>query len=183
MSRQKGFVMRFWNTRFGRTSTCNRLTFLLIAAVVNPVCIKEEDVTGTHECDFCHVRGVHFPCPERYRKVLVPVRIVLGNFQSERKELHHASLIDLHEPFVFCRRYQRWWVAEIYKTERSTGTYLTVEHGGDFARIVIFIPSQGVPRGDGLCEPKINLLEEIGCCFSVPIQFGKHECMKSVVYG
>ena len=28
---------------------------LLIAAIVNPVCIQEEDVSGTHERDFCHV--------------------------------------------------------------------------------------------------------------------------------
>ena len=128
---------------------------LLIAAIVDPVCIQEEDVAGTHERDFRQVRGFHFPCPERHRKILVPIRIVLGNW---------------------------WWVAEIYKTERSTGTYLTVEHGRDLARIVILIPSQRVPRRHRLCQPKINLLENVRCCCSVPVQFGKHEGMESVVY-
>ena len=30
-------------------------TVLLVAAIVDPVCIKEENVSGTHERDFCHV--------------------------------------------------------------------------------------------------------------------------------
>ena len=60
---------------------------------------------------------VHLPFPERHRKIFVPVRMVFGNFQSERKELHHAVLIDLHESSVFRREDQRRWVTEIYKTE------------------------------------------------------------------
>src|ERR1022692_1471462 len=116
-------------------------------------------------------------------KILIPVRMVLGNFQPERKEPYHAILVDLHEPSVFCGEYQRWRVAEIYKAEMAVGAYLAVQHRRDFARIVLRIPSQSVPRGHGVPQPEIDLLEELWRCFSVPIEFRKHECMKGVVAG
>src|ERR1022692_1918637 len=79
-------------------------------------------------------------------KILIPVRMVLGNFQPERKEPYHAILVDLHEPSVFCGEYQRWRVAEIYKAEMAVGAYLAVQHRRDFARIVLRIPSIGDAR-------------------------------------
>src|ERR1700675_1442091 len=78
---------------------------LLIAAIVDPVCIKEENVSWTHERDFCHVRRVHFARSRRHGKIPVPVWIVLRNRQPQREEPHHASLADLHELFVFRGKY------------------------------------------------------------------------------
>src|ERR1035441_7897741 len=83
---------------------------LFVAAVVNSVCMKEKDVSWAHQCDFRQVRGVHLPFPELHGKILIPVRMVLGNFQPERKEPYHAILVDLHDPSVFCGEYQRWRV-------------------------------------------------------------------------
>src|SRR4029077_3746595 len=44
-------------------------------------------------------------------------------------------------------------------------------------------PSQGVPRRDRLRQSDIDVLEEIWGCFSVSVEFSKHECMKGIVYG
>ena len=84
---------------------------------------------------------------------------------------------------VFGGKYQRRRMAEIYEAKLPSGTYFTVQHGRDFTRTVILIPSQGVARGDRLRQPEIDVFEEIRRCFSVPIEFGKHERVKSVVYG
>ena len=69
----------------------------------------------------------------------VPVGMVLRNRQPKREEPDHARVADLHEPFVFRGIYERGRVAEIYETELSTRTYLPVEHGRYFPRIVILI--------------------------------------------
>jgi hypothetical protein len=73
-------------------------------------------------------------------------------------------------------------MAEIYEAKMPAGANFTVKHGRDFTRIVILTPTQSVPCSDGLRQPEIDVLEETWGCFSVPIEFGKHECMKRIVY-
>jgi len=113
----------------------------------------------------------------------MPVGMVFGNFQSEREELHHPGVIDLHEPVKFRGEYQRRRVAEIYKTKMSGGAYFAVEHGRDLTRIVIFVSSQRVSGRDRLRQPEIDLLEETGRRFTAMVEFRKHEGMKRVVDG
>src|SRR5436190_21524670 len=142
--------------------------------------MKENDVSRAHQCDLRHVRGLHpFP-PKPHGKIPIPVRMILGNFQPERQELHHAILVDLHESSVLCGKYQRGWVAKIYKAEMSIGMYFAVQHRRNFARIVIRLPSQGVSCRDRQGQPEIDLLEKPWHGLSAPIKLRKHKRMKRV---
>ena len=51
------------------------------------------------------------------------------------------------------------------KAKIPAGTDFAIEHGGDFARVVIGIASQSVPRSNRLRQPEIDLLEEPGVVF------------------
>jgi len=73
--------------------------------------------------------------------------MILGDFQPQWCKLHHQVVVDLHEFPVLRGKYQRRWMTEIDKAEMSVRTQLTVNHRGDFARIVIRIPSKSVPCG------------------------------------
>src|SRR5262249_30817445 len=117
----------------------NLKSVLLITAVVNPICVQEENISGTHERDVFQVRCVHLVRSQRHGNIFVPVGMVLGNHQTECGELRHASPADFHELLAFCGKYEWRRVTETYKAEVSTGMYLTVEHGRDFARIVILV--------------------------------------------
>src|SRR5439155_2536319 len=142
--------------------------------------MKEKDVSRAHQCDLGHVRGFHpFP-PALHGKIPISVRMVLRNFQAERKELHHTILVDLHEPSVLCGKYQRRGVAKIYKAEMSIRMDFTVQHSRDFARILIRIPSQGISCRDRQGQPEIDLLEKPWRCLSASIKLRKHKAMKRV---
>jgi len=52
--------------------------------------------------------------------------MVFWNFQPQGKELHHPILVNLHEFFVLCRKYQRRRMTEIYKAEMSSGPYFAI---------------------------------------------------------
>ena len=58
------------------------------------------------------------------------------------------AFVDLHESVEFRREHQWWRMAEIHKPKVPARTDFAVQHGRDFARIVILIPSQSVACGD-----------------------------------
>ena len=119
----------------------NLQAVLLVAAVIDSVRVQKEQVSRAHEGDFGHVRGVDLPRPERHRKIFVPVGMIFGNLQPERQELDHAGVIDLHKPVVLGGKHQRGRMPEIYEAKMPARTYFTVQHGRDFARIVVRIAS------------------------------------------
>ena len=85
--------------------------------------------------------------------------MVLGNFQSEGRELHEVIGIHRHKAPELRRKDQWWRTAEIHKTELPFGTYFTVEHGRNFTRLVVRIAAQSIARSDGLRQTEINVLE------------------------
>jgi hypothetical protein len=132
---------------------------LPIAAVIHTVGVKKNDVSRAHQCDLGYVRSAYLTLPARRGKVFISVRVILGNFQPERRELHELIRIHWHEAPVLRGKNQWWRTAEIYKAEMSVGTYFTVNHGGDFARMVIRVEAQSVPSGDGLRKAEIDVFE------------------------
>src|SRR5450432_2660799 len=58
-------------------------TILLVTAVINPVCIKENDVAGAHQSEFRHVRGVHLLPSEFHGEILITVGVILRYFQPQ----------------------------------------------------------------------------------------------------
>jgi|ERR1700722_110443 len=109
--------------------------------------------------------------------------MVVGNGEPERKELYQAVLIDGHELFEFGGKYERRRVSKIDEAEKPVGPYFSIEHGCDFARIVVAVATESITRGDGLGETEIYFLEEIGSGPAVPIEFGKHQGVKGIVHG
>jgi hypothetical protein len=65
----------------------------------------------------------------------------------------------------------------------SFGTYFTVKHGRDFARMVMRVAAQSIAGGDGLRQPEIDVFEQLGSSISVLAEFEEYESMKGVVYG
>src|SRR5271154_4770949 len=93
----------------------NQESVLFVAAVVDSVGVKKEQVAGAHERDLRDVPGGHLALPERHRKISIPVGMVFGNLQAERQELHHVGLANLNESVEFSGKYQRRRVTEVYK--------------------------------------------------------------------
>src|SRR6185369_10704872 len=108
--------------------------------------------------------------------------MVFRNCQPEGEELCHACVADFYEPLEFGRKHEWRRMSEIHETEVPAWTYFAVQHGCNFSRTIVLAPTQSVSRADGLREPEVNLLKHVRSRFSVPVQFRKHECMKSVVH-
>ena len=60
-----------------------------------------------------------------------------GISSPKRRESHHLVFIDLHEFFVFGRKYQGRRMAKIHKSELPIRPQFTVDHRCDFARAVV----------------------------------------------
>ena len=72
-----------------------------IAAVVHSIGVKHKNVSRTHQRDLRDVGGAELFLPEAQGVIFLAVRMVRRDLQSERKELHHAALIDVHELAIF----------------------------------------------------------------------------------
>src|SRR5260370_34825644 len=121
------------------------------------------------------MRGCYRPFPERHRKVLVPVRMILWNFQPKCRELHEVIGIHPHKAPVLRRKHQGWRTAEIYKAEVSFRANFTVKHGRDFARLVVRVSAQSIAGGNGLRKTEIDYFEQLRGSISVTIMFGVHK--------
>src|ERR1035437_5108358 len=123
-------LLVFFNNSF------DLLPVQLIAAIIDTVGIKEKDVSSAHQGDFRQVGGIHLTLAKLNGNIPAAVGMVLRNFKSERGELYHAALSDLHEPPIFCGEHKWGWMPEVYKAKESVRTYLAVHHGCDFTRTV-----------------------------------------------
>src|SRR5919108_167051 len=101
-----------------------------IAAVVYPIGVKKENVSWTHQRNLGYIRDA-CPLPELQRKVPGTVWMIFGNLQTQRQELHHPTLVDLHELSLLSRKDQRRWRTEIHKTKMTVRTHFAIEHGRD----------------------------------------------------
>ena len=66
-----------------------------IASVIDSIGIQEKDVSRIDQRDLGNIRVVRRPLPELHREIPFPVRMIFGNFEPERKELHHSASVDL----------------------------------------------------------------------------------------
>src|ERR1044071_4529820 len=113
-----------------------------VAAVVHTIGVQDKYVTGAHQSDLSDIGRVKFFLPEGQGVVSLAVRMICGNLQTERKEFHHATFIDLQELAIFCRKYQWRRMSEIREPKVPARAHLAVKHGGNFPRIFPFIHPQ-----------------------------------------
>src|SRR5271156_1632774 len=163
-------------------NSVNFIPLPLIAAVIDAICIKEENVSAAHEGNFLQVKGIQWARSMLNREIPVSVGMVFGDFKSKCGELRHTALPYFHEPPVFGREHKRWWVAKVHKSKNTVRMYLSIKHGCDLARTVFRVSGQSVPGRNGLCKSQVDPLENFRCCLSVVIELGKHGRMKSVMH-
>src|SRR5580698_6554748 len=107
--------------------------------------------------------------------------MIFGDLHAERQELHHPVSVNIHEFAVFGGENQRRWMPKINESKISIRAYFAVEHGGNFLRVLVLAPTEGIPRRNGLCQSQVDSLEKLRSRFSAVIEVGEHEGMKGVV--
>jgi hypothetical protein len=100
----------------------------LVAAVVHSVSIENKNISGTHQRDLAEVGRVEVSLPQVDGIVFFAIRVIGGNLQAERKELHHAAFIDMHELSVLRREHQRRRMPKICESKLTARADFAVQH-------------------------------------------------------
>src|SRR5262250_1927535 len=108
--------------------------------------------------------------------------MVFRNLEAEGGELHEVIVVHFCETPKF-RREDQWWRApKIYEAKMSAGTYFTVEHGRNLARMIFGVQAEGVASGHGLRQAQIQVFEKLRRCLAVAVEFAEHKSLKGVVH-
>src|SRR5215469_14569184 len=91
----------------------------IITAVVNPVGVKEKNISRVHQCDLGDVGRLCSAPLRLHREITGTVRMIFRNFQTERQKLHHSTLINVSEVAIFSGEHERWGMSEIYEAKVS----------------------------------------------------------------
>ena len=100
-----------------------------------------------YQRNFRHVCRINQLFPDLHREILVPGPDDPSGFPPSGENCTIWSSSTSMNFLYSARKYQRRRMTEINKAEMSVRTQLTVNHRGDFARILIRIPSKRVPCG------------------------------------
>src|SRR5215831_11811209 len=107
----------------------------VVAAVVYPVGIENQNISETHQRDLPEFGGLELRLPKVQGVVLPAIRVICGDLQTKRKKLHQSAFIDVHELAILRREPQRWRMSEICEAEMTTRADLAIDHGCNFARV------------------------------------------------
>src|ERR1700677_4055879 len=104
--------------------------YFLVASIINPISVYEEDVPRIDQGDFSNIRVVRRPLSEMHREIPLPVWMVFRNLQPERQELYHSAFVNIYELTPFCGKYQRRRMSEVHKAKMTRRPNLAVQHSG-----------------------------------------------------
>src|SRR5262249_25238767 len=90
----------------------------------------------------------------------------------------HAAFIDVHEFAIFRREHERRWMSEIGETKMVAGLNFAVQHSRKFAGMFFLSNSERIAGSYRLRHAQIEVLEEIGCCFPVSVQFTEYQSVE-----
>ena len=102
------------------------LANLSVAAVVNSIGVKNENVSWTHQRELAEIRRVKLCLSEVQGVVFLAIRMICGDLQTKGKKLRHSAFIDIHELAIFRREHQRGRMPEIGKAKITAWAYLAV---------------------------------------------------------
>ena len=154
---------------------------MFIGAVVDSIGVENENIARTHQCNLADIGRVELFLSEIQGIVFLAIRMICRNLEAERKELHHAALIDVHELAVLGREHQGWRMPEIHEAKTTAWADFAVQHGCDFARFFLLTDSQSVAGSDGLRQSQVEVFQEVRRYSSVSVKFGKHQSMEGIV--